>query len=72
MRSVPHWLCGTVPYHSCGNCKHGFHGDSAVGIRILCMQSHHRATGGGFLMPKDGEQCKDFFGKAPAAPEGKP
>jgi len=54
---VPHWLCGTVPYHSCGNCTRSYGNDSAVGIRLGCWKGHHRPT---FLMPRDGAKCKDF------------
>jgi hypothetical protein len=53
---VAHWLCGSVPFHSCGNCTRGFH-SGPVGIRMLCWEGHHAPT---FLMPTDGVACNDF------------
>lgn len=53
---VAHWLCGSVPFHSCGNCTRGFH-SGPVGIRMLCWEGHHNPT---FLMPTDGSACSDF------------
>ena len=56
-RRVPHWLCGTVPFHSCGNCRNSYGNDSEVGVRLGCWKDRHQPT---FLMPTDGEKCKDF------------
>lgn len=62
---VPHWLCGTVPFHSCGNCTRSYGNDSAVGIRLGCWKDHHRPT---FLLPHDGEKCMDFDAVNQATP----
>lgn len=56
-RRVPHWLCGSVPIHSCGNCRASYSNDPDVGVRLGCWKGHHRPT---FLLPEDGANCADF------------
>jgi hypothetical protein len=57
---VAHWLCGSVPFHSCGNCTRAYSNCWAVGIRLGCWNGHHQPT---FLLPTDGTKCADFVPK---------